>query len=98
MRWVYFVEEYAYDSSSDLSKKITTKQPYQLADWTIEGRYLYRNYSDGPSHYAKQEDVEYVRQGDFFNLNPEGFYLGMDQNEQDFRCSYYGVISVFYGR
>ena len=133
---VYFVEEYAYDSSSDLSNKISIKatftkelisyeispvfinhtepvvyergfdelgwealieimEKYQLADWTIEGRYLYRNYSGGPSHYVKQEDVEYVRQGDFFNLNPEGFYLGMDQNEQDFRCSYYGVISVF---
>ena len=79
-------DEQGWESLLEIMKK------YELADWDIAGNYLYRNYSAGPSHHIKKENVEYVRQGDFFNLNSENFYLGIDQNELDFRCNYKGEM------
>jgi len=82
-------DEQGWESLLEIMKK------YELADWDIAGNYLYRNYSAGPSHHIKKENVEYVRQGDFFNLNSENFYLGIDQNELDFRCDYKGEMWTF---
>ena len=82
-------DEQGWESLLEIMKK------YELADWEIAGNYLYRNYSAGPSHHIKKENVEYVRQGDFFNLNSENFYLGIDQNELDFRCDYKGEMWTF---
>ena len=68
---------------------------HHLTDWDIKENYLYDNYSLGPTYHIKKKHVECVRQGDFFNLNPENIYLGMDQNELDFRSGYEGRVLFF---
>lgn len=70
---------------------------YHLEDWKERGDYLYVNYSDGPSHHIKNEEIEYVREGDFFNINSSEINDGVDENELKYRSNYDGSMVISSG-
>ena len=73
-------------------------------DWKEQEYYVNKCYSQEPGQFEEYPEVEFLEEGDFFNIagaspdliqaSPPGYY-GIDQNEKRFRGDYNGHVEIY---